>query len=213
MEDSQLSGLTEANMISHRLSFAVALMIAAPALAQDDAPWRDAERAVLTNHVQLTTGEQFVKAGESYFSPDGSMIIFQAVEVPEGDEAASPFYGMYVADLVRTDGRITGIDDVRRVSPLGSSNTCGWFHPTKPNTVIFGTTFAEPAEPDIAGYQRGTGRYKWQFPREMTVVECDLTKADGTAATLTPIRSDPKAYLAECSFTTDGRSVYVSNRF
>src|SRR3569832_1981114 len=53
---------------------------AAPAAAPLD--WISQEAPLLAHHVQLTTRDQFVKAGESYFSPDGNWIIFQAVPVP-----------------------------------------------------------------------------------------------------------------------------------
>ncbi len=186
----------------------VALVLAAPTFAQPGGviDWKREESPLLRNHVQLTLPEQFLKAGESYFSPDDSKIIFQAVAVPAIGEPAERYYQMYVADVVRDrNGKITGLANHKRLSPPGSSNTCGWFHPTKPNTVIFGSTLVPPTDPDVAGYQRGSSRYKWQFPKEMTIVECNLDTADGSIESLKPILSDSGAYLAECSLTKDGR--------
>ena len=40
------------------------------------------ESAWLSDPIQLTFHEDFFKAGEAYFSPDGSKVIFQAVEQP-----------------------------------------------------------------------------------------------------------------------------------
>ena len=101
-----------------------------PAAVSDPIDWKQAEKGILENHLQLTFADRFVKAGEAYFSPDDSRIIFQAVGVPAASEAADEFYAMFIADLVRDDaGRITGLDDVMRISPSGSANTCGWFHP------------------------------------------------------------------------------------
>ncbi|MFM7260742.1 MAG: hypothetical protein ACKO3W_09080, partial [bacterium] len=104
---------------------------------------------------QLTFTDRFIKAGESYFSPDGNRIIFQAIEVPEGEEAPADFYAMFVCDVVRdAKGDITGIANIRRISPKGSANTCGWFHPTDPNRVLFASTVGAPTAENAPGYQR-----------------------------------------------------------
>ncbi|MCP3903721.1 MAG: hypothetical protein GY715_08815 [Planctomycetes bacterium] len=176
-------------------------------------PWREAEAGKLDNHVQLTFADRFVRAGEAYFSPGDRMVIFQAIEQPPPGVEPSAHYQMYVADLVRDRaGRITGIDRITQLSPPGSSNTCGWFHPTKKDHVIFGSTIAPPAAPAKAGYQREGGKYVWQFPKEMTIVECDLTRADGTARTLRPLVEDPNAYLAECALNADGSKLVYCRR-
>ena len=49
---------------------------------------------------QLTFNDRFAKAGEAYFSPDGSTVIFQAVERVGEDEIEDPFYAMFLADFV-----------------------------------------------------------------------------------------------------------------
>lgn len=185
-----------------------------PAAATD--AWRQAEKGVLADWVQLTFSDRFVKAGEAYFSPDDSKIIFQAVEKPAGGAVgATPddFYAMFVAD-VATDGatgRIAGIENIKRISPPGSANTCGWFHPTKPNTVIFGCTIEKPEQENAPGFQRN-GVYTWAFPRNMRIVECDLTKADGTRESLKVLAGDGTAYHAEGSFSSDGRHLLYTSR-
>ena len=176
-----------------------------PAIGQT-ADWRNAERATLAHQTQLTFAERFFKAGESYFSPDDSMIIFQAVEAPDAGETPEEFYGMYVGEVRRdTNGRITGLDNFRRLSPEGSANTCGWFHPTQKGMVIFGSTLGAPSANTPPGYQRGSGRYRWMFPPEMDIVSCDLNQADGTRQTLKVILGNQNGYLAECSYSPDGR--------
>ena len=168
--------------------------------------WREAENGILANQVQLTFPERFVKAGEAYFSPDDSRIIFQAIEVPADGHDADEVYAMFVADLDRDPrGRITGLEGIRRISPPGSANTCGWFHPLEANIVIFATTIVPPTESSPPGYQRASGRYRWMFPPEMQIVRCNLSEADGTAATLLALVDDRGAYVAECSLTADGR--------
>jgi TolB protein len=179
--------------------------VAQPAAAATD--WRETEKDTLAHQTQITFGDRFLKAGESYFSPDDKHLIFQAIETPPMGEAADEFYAMFVADVVRdvVTGRVAGIENLKRLSPKGSANTCGWFHPTQPNIVTFASTLTKPTESTPPGYQRASGRYKWMFPPEMRIVRCDLSKADGTAATLETIVGDGKAYCAEDSFSPDGR--------
>jgi hypothetical protein len=181
---------------------AVPLFELTPAAAED---WRAAEEGLLENHVQLTSSELFRKAGECYFSPDGTQIIFQAIERRDDPADEEAFYQMYVADLVFEAGSAVGTTNLVRLSPPGSSNTCGWFHPTEPGVVIFGSTVVPPSNPDKTGYQRESSRYAWQFPQEMDIVRCELARADGTAATLERIVANPDAYLAECVLRADGR--------
>ena len=187
---------------------AASLVLVAPLFAshEDPAPsWRADEAGILENHVQLTPSEFFRKAGECYFSPDGRQIIFQAIEKRLNAADEEEFYQMYVADLAFRGERVTGIENIKRLSPPGSSNTCGWFHPTEPGVVIFGSTVVPPSNPDKVGYQRESSRYLWQFPQEMDIVRCEIARADGTAATLERLVSDPEAYLAECVISNDGK--------
>jgi TolB protein len=196
--------------------FSTMSVFSAAAAAQEKSPpekvapashsWQNDEKDTLGDHVQLTFADRFVKAGESYFSPDDKHIIFQAVETPAAGEAAEEFYAMFVADVVRDQsGKITGIDHIRRISPKGSANTCGWFDPVDANVVIFATTLSKPSESTPPGYQRASGRYKWMFPPEMRIVRCELDKADGTAASFHTLVGDGKAYCAEGSISNDGR--------
>lgn len=179
------------------------------------------EAPMLTNHVQLTSRDQFVKAGEAYFSPDGKWIIFQAVPVPEAGKEADPFYAMFVAKLERdAKGRVTGISGITRVSAEGSANTCGWFHPTNPQRVLFGSTSTRPTDEGKSGFQVGTRRYVWMFPEGMDVVEWnpfvigqDGVTRTGTkrmAPTPTPVFTLPN-YDAECSYSKDGRFILYAH--
>ena len=170
--------------------------------------WRETEKGVLANQLQLTGPDRFVKAGEAYFSPDDRRIIFQAIEVPPQGRDPDDFYGMYVADLVRRNGRIVRLDNVTRVSPPGSFSTCGWFIPTDPNLVIFASTITAPTT-ESPGYQRTGRKYRWQFPVEMNIYRCDLPGADPRS--LVPLLVNPDAYLAECSVTTDGRHLLYTS--
>jgi hypothetical protein len=172
----------------------------------DPADWREAEKGILENHVQLTFPDRFVKAGEAYFSADDTRIIFQAIEVPPEGEDPDEFYAMFVAELVRNaEGRVTGIDNITRISPEGSANTCGWFHPDDPTLVLFATTMVPPTASHPPGYSRTSGRYRWMFPPEMRIVRVAMDEADGTAAPLDVIVDRGGAYAAEAALSSDGR--------
>ncbi|MEE2681690.1 MAG: hypothetical protein VX641_04885 [Planctomycetota bacterium] len=153
--------------------------------------------------VQLTTGKQFTKAGEAYFSPDGKRVIFQAVEVPVEGEEAEPFYGMYLGDFIQGAAG-PSLENIRRVSPPGSANTCGWFDPEDPDVLWFASTVHPPTESESPGYQR-SGRYKWMFPPQMRVVKLDLETYDGNPDSLEVVAGDGTSYVAECSVSEDGR--------
>lgn len=208
-------------------------MAAQPPAAPTEPPaapldWAKLEAPFVTNQKQVTYRDKYVKAGESYFSADGKWVVFQAVEVPGKGKEPDGFYAMYVA---RLEGSI--FTKVEKVSPAGSANTCGWFHPTEPGIVIFGSTLVTPKDDGegAAGYQRGTSRYRWAFPAEMEVVvmrvnsvrdeqskdrvkyrKMGLPQYDfgltGTFAT--PIFSRAN-YDAECSFDKTGRFLLYSH--
>lgn len=201
-----------------------------PAAATPPAPpldWAKLESPFLSHHTQLTFRDKYVKAGENYFSPDGKWIIFQAVEAPEKGKEPDPFYAMYVARL--DNGKLV---DVEKVSPPGSANTCGWFHPTAPG-VIFGSTIITPKDEGPSGYQRGTSKYRWAFPAEMDIIAAapqayakawaasaikDLPGGKNgqphdsyvQAGPPKPIFSLPN-YDAECSFDKTGRFVLYAH--
>lgn len=154
------------------------LQAAQPESAPADAlDWRELEVPILTDHVQLTTPELFLKAGEAYFSPSGQNVIFQATPVPEDGAEPTPHYEMYVGRIRdpfmpwgEQADRPPSLTGIYQISQTGSANTCGWFHPTEENLVMFGSTVLPPLAPDSAGYQRGSGRYRWQFPPETEIV-------------------------------------------
>jgi hypothetical protein len=180
--------------------------------------WRAAEKT-LRGQVQLTLPDRFVKAGEAYFSPDATRIVFQAIERDAQGQPASEHYAMFVADLF-DEGQAQSYSDherqyrlkhIRRVSPPGSANTCGWFHPTDPGKLIFASTIVPPAQRETPGYQRGTRNYRWSFPPEMRVVELDLNAAGDAPENLKTLAGDGKAYTAECSISPDGRTLLYTS--
>lgn len=212
----------------------VPLIVLASSLAQPashDAPpidWKSEEAPVLAGHVQLTSRDDFIKAGEAYFSPDGAWIIFQAVPVPEAGAQPDPFYSMYVAKLVRDEhGKVTGLEQIERISPEGAANTCGWFHPSDPGRVLYGSTLTPPATDQRSGFQVGTRKYVWLFPQETEVVS---QVVPSVAADMLASRTGVRAvvnmaeeavrtaavfqrpnYDAECSYSADGRFILYAH--
>ena len=185
--------------------------------------WRAAEAPILTHHRPLTSRDMFTRAGEAYFNPASSMVIFQATPVPEAGELPSPHYEMFVAPFTHgptPDGQgstISGISTPIRVSTGGSANTCGWFHPTQANIVLFGSTIDPPSEDNVPGYQRGTGRYAWSFPTEMEIVAGSIsstiipaegeTDFHGLRPAITDVLFAEPGYTAEASWSPDGRTI------
>ncbi len=144
--------------------------------AETIVPGAEEEAPLLNGHLQLTHRGRFLKAGEAYFdhqSPPGWMI-FQAIPVPEAGQDPLPFYSMYIAKLIYKGqgaaAKLVGIEEPIEISPGGSANTCGWFHPTQRGVVIYGSTLEAPKESGTPGYQRGTSKYRWAFAPEMRIV-------------------------------------------
>lgn len=189
--------------------------------------WRTLEAPLLTRHVQLTSREQFVKAGEQYFNADATWLIFQAVPVPPEGQAPDSFYSMYVAKLKKDEaGHILGLEEPIRISPEGSANTCGWFHPKETWRVMFGSTLVRPGDDQKSGFQVGTRKYRWMFPEEMEIVTrnipeiaedvmpgCPMNdgiRAAADAKAAVPLFERPN-YDAEGSYSSDGRFVLYAH--
>lgn len=169
--------------------------------AQPADDWQKQETTYLKNIRAVT--HDYVRAGEGYFSPDGTKIIFQAEEKGE-----NPFYQMFVMDLKS--------GATRRVSPGVGKTTCGYFHPDG-KKIIFASSHLDPdarkhyavetqqREEDRKAKKRR--RYVWDFDTHMDIFESNL---DGSS--LKRLTS-AEGYDAEGSYSPDGKSiVFCSNR-
>ncbi len=208
----QRSGLNRGRFPRLRLAAAAGLLAALCGSVAAQPAWVEAESPILSNTVALTSRDVFYKAGEQYFSPDASQIIFQAVPVPEAGKLPANDYSMYVADVIRDEnGIITGLGEPLLVSAPGAASTCGWFHPINKGEIMFGSTFVQPNSESGPGYSRPGGRYVWKFPYEMEIVTRSLRVLGAPADTdAKPLFTRP-GYDAEASFSLDGRYVLYAN--
>lgn len=157
------------------------------------------EQLILKNVRQVTFPSMgFEKAGEAYFSPDGEMIIFQAV--PKGQE----HYQIYAMKL--KEGRPWMVSTGR------GSCTCAYFRPDG-KKVIFASSHEDPSlnNPDhkieAPGYKRQGGDYSWEFTPYMNIYEANPDGSELKALTTGP------DYHAECAYSFDGsRIVFASNK-
>ena len=139
------------------------------------------------------------RSGEGYFSPDGSLFIFQSER-----EEENPFFQIYLMDLVRRE--------VSRLSPGHGKTTCGWIHPSG-GQVLFASTHhdLESGRKQREEFERRasgrTRRYTWDFDPEYEIY--GLSLGTETFRNLT----NKLGYDAEASWSPDGgRIVFASNR-
>ncbi|UCH73623.1 MAG: M28 family peptidase [Rhodospirillales bacterium] len=155
------------------------------------------EAALLGNVRQLTF--EGARAGEGYFSQDGTQLIFQSEREP-----GNPFYQIYLMDLE------TG--DTRRLSPGTGKTTCAWVHPDG-GKALFASTHLDPEavakqEAELAERAAGTARrYSWSFDPHYDIFEVPV--AGGEPVNLT----NAMGYDAEGSYSPDGEHIlFASNR-
>jgi TolB protein len=150
------------------------------------------EEKYLTHIRQLTfPSMHFEKAGEAYFSPDGTSIIFQAVPTTESH------YQIYVMNLEE------GIP--RRVSTGKGACTCGFFHPDG-KRILFASSHEAPSAVSGKSETASSEKYTWDLTPYMNIYEANL---DGSS--IRALTSGP-AYHAECAYSPDGTQiVYASN--
>jgi Tol biopolymer transport system component len=159
----------------------------------------------LRNIRQVTFG--FPRAGEGYFSPDGSRIIFQAYPPVPPSTFHTPrpnaeAYQIYLAEL-KPDAT------PRLVSTGRGKCTCPFFHPDG-RSIIFGSSHLDPEADRLGHPPRGpsysrTERYKWEFPEYMDIFRSDLDGKNLVRLT------DAPGYDAEASYSPDGKHIVFTS--
>ena len=171
--------------------------------AADEAPNPEPasiEIQFLSNVRQVTSG--FEKAGEGYFSPDGTQIIYQAIR------AGYPFYQIYTQPLAGGEPKL--------ISSGRGRTTCSNFSPDG-KRLLFASSHLDPnldkTEADAirqAEEDRKSGvrrRYSWDFDAYIDIFESDL---DGK---ILRQLTDAKGYDAEGAYSADGKQIaFCSDR-
>ena len=156
---------------------------------------QDKERAFLSRVRRLTVDGR--RAGEGYWSPDGTRMVFQSEREP-----GNPFYQIYVLDF--------GSGETRRISPGTGKATCAFFRPGG-SEIEFASTHLDPKskqyqEEELAFRASGKERrYAWDYDPMMDIFAYD--EKTGAARQLTTARG----YDAEGSYSPDGQWIVFSS--
>ena len=133
-------------------------VLSVPATTRSDQAITAYNEADFLSRVRRLTFEG-ARAGEGYFSPSGTQLVFQSEREP-----GNPFYQIYVLDLE------TG--DSRRISPGYGKTTCGFFKPGT-SKIQFSSTHHDPESEQLQAEEisfRESGqerRYAWDYDPEM----------------------------------------------
>ena len=149
----------------------------------------------LSNINQLTFAGK--RSGESYFSTDGTQLIFQSERLDD-----NPYYQIYKMDL--------DLGDVEMISNGIGKTTCAWIHPDG-EQMLYASTHLDPSAKEkqkdeldfrASGKQR---RYSWDYDEYYDIFIKDNSGTHQVTSEL--------GYDAEGSFSSDGKwIVFASNR-
>jgi Tol biopolymer transport system component len=154
-----------------------------------------AEREFLSRVRRLTVEGR--RAGEGYWSPDGSKLVFQSEREP-----GNPFYQIYTLDMAS--------GDTRRISPGYGKTTCAFFRPGT-DEILFASTHHDPQSKKLQDDEnafRASGkerRYAWDYDPEM-----EIYAWRGRDESLTRL-TNARGYDAEASYSPDGQWIAFSS--
>jgi Tol biopolymer transport system component len=153
------------------------------------------ERELLTRVRRLTLEGR--RAGEGYWSKDGSRLVFQSEREP-----GNPFYQIYAMTLA------TG--ETERISPGVGKTTCAFFNPAN-GDILFASTHHDPKSKQLQKEEldfRASGkerRYSWDYDPEMELYV--RSAKTGALTRLTNVRG----YDAEGSYSPDGQWIVFTS--
>jgi Tol biopolymer transport system component len=180
---------------------AVPLFVVAqePDVTESDSAAAATQEALFLSRTRQLTFEGR-RAGEGYFSADGSQLIFQSERSEE-----NPFFQIFQLD------RATG--ETRRISPGHGKTTCSWIHPDG-QRVLFASTHEDPQaiakqKEELAMRESGQERrYSWDYDEHFDIYQFDPSNDSYTNLT------NETGYDAEASYSPDGKLIaFASNRF
>jgi Tol biopolymer transport system component len=176
----------------HLLALVVAMSVN-PIMAQQAPP--SPERDFLSRVRRLTVEGR--RAGEGYWSPDGTRLVFQSEREP-----GNPFYQIYTVNLT------TG--DTARISPGLGKTTCAFFRPGS-DEILFASTHHDPKSKALQDNElafRASGqerRYAWDYDPEMEIYAYS-EKTRGLKRL-----TNARGYDAEASYSPDGQWIVLSS--
>jgi Tol biopolymer transport system component len=177
-----------------RIAAVLGVAVLAGLAVSAQAPAGAGERDFLSRIRRLTVEGR--RAGEGYWSPDGTRLVFQSEREP-----GNPFYQIYVLDL--------GSGDVKRISSGIGKTTCPFFRPGS-DEILFSSTHADPKSKQYQDEEiafRASGkerRYAWDYDTEMDVYA--YSEKSGALKRLTTAHG----YDAEASYSPNGRWIVFS---
>ncbi len=153
------------------------------------------EKDFLTRTRRLTFDG--ARAGEGYFSPDRTRMVFQSEREP-----GNPFYQIYDLDLT------TG--DIRRISAGHGKTTCAFYQHDTLN-IMFASTHHDPRSKELQQEEldvRASGRerrYSWDYDTEMEIYVYQQTTGELERLT------HALGYDAEGSYSPDGEWIVFTS--
>jgi Tol biopolymer transport system component len=181
---------------SRPLIFAFAVGAALAVVATAPLAGADYQESDFLTRIRRLTVEG-ARAGEGYWSPDGTRLVFQSEREP-----GNPFYQIYTLDLT------TG--ETKRISTGVGKTTCAFFRPGT-DEIEFASTHADPRSAELqkeeldfraSGQQR---RYSWDYDPEMDI--WTIHEKTGQMTRLTTARG----YDAEGSYSPDGQWIVFTS--
>ncbi len=171
-------------------------LVEGPVTVASEVAESEQQESVFLSRIHRLTYEG-KRAGEGYFSPDGTEMVFQSERHP-----GNPFFQIYHLDMT------TG--ETRRISPGHGKTTCAFIHPTS-GDILFASTHHDPRSEEYQKAEleiRASGqsrRYAWDYDPEMEIYVADAET--GELDRLTHVRG----YDAEGSFSPDGEWIVFSS--
>ena len=183
-------------MLPALLGLALGLAISTGAAGEPpEKPTSSGEAEFLSRTRQLTF--EGVRAGEGYFTPDGSKMVFQSEREP-----GNPFFQIYVLDMES--------GDTQRISPGSGKTTCAFFR-GETGQIVFASSHHDPRSEEYqrSEYERRESgrekRYTWDYDPEM---ELYVYEPEGQKLKrLTQARG----YDAEASYSPDGKWIVFTS--